>query len=98
MGAIKKGFCWTGDVLVICTLELILQMDPAASRMAVDCGRARGVGGVGSHFQAWIRATLSSWDQHKGTDQLAPVDTPPKDESHTETRTIDEIMSEVYPT
>lgn len=30
MGPIKKGFCWTRDVLVIWTLELILQMDPAA--------------------------------------------------------------------
>lgn len=30
MGPIKKGFCWTRDVLVICTLELVLQMDPAA--------------------------------------------------------------------
>lgn len=96
MGPIKKGFCWTRDVLVICTLELILQMDPAAGWQWIvgvfGVGGVGGRGGVRSHFQAWIRATLSSWDQHKGTDQLAPVD--PKDE----TRAIDEIMSEVYAT
>lgn len=42
-GAHKKGFCWTRDVLVICTLELILQMDPAAGWQWIVGGF--GVGG-----------------------------------------------------
>lgn len=43
--------------------DLQVGADPPDGPLQPD---ASELGEVGSHFQAWIRETLSSWDQHKG--------------------------------